>query len=323
MKTRYAMTRRRQRGLTLIELMIAMVLGLFIIGGTLAVHMSASSARNTNEAVARVQETGRYALRAVKEDLRLAGYWGLTRELGIIDNYRGTVTQLAALPAGDCSDRWYIDLPNAVLASDDTNPYSATCLPAAQYLAGTDVLVVRYADPVEAPALAAGLMYIRSDAGRGEVFEGSVGPTGTYSVDAENHRLITHLYYVRPYTFSEGDGLPSLRRLVLDRDDTTNATELEDEEVISGVEDLQVQYGVDDDGDGAINRYVNADTAGSGEILAVRLWIMARAPAPEAGHVDSSTYTFASRSYTPNDNIRRLLMTTTVQLRNLIPVPAS
>lgn len=321
MRRLHAMTRRRQRGLTLIELMIAMVLGLFIIGGTLAVHMSASSARNTNEAIARVQETGRYALRAVKEDLRLAGYWGLTRELGIIDNYKGTVTQLDALAAGDCEARWYIDLPNAVIASDDTNPYSATCLPADQYLAGTDVLVVRYADPVEAAALAGGLMYIRSDAGRGEVFEGTTGPTGTYSADAENHRLITHLYYVRPYTFSEGDGLPSLRRLVLD--DTNSLTPLVDEEVIAGVENLQVQYGVDDDGDGAINRYVNADTAGSGEILAVRLWIMARAPSPEAGHVDSSTYTFASRSFTPNDNVRRLLVTTTVQLRNLVPVPAS
>src|SRR5690606_21616210 len=126
MKRLRTMTGMHQRGMTLIELMIAMVLGLFIIGGTLAVHISSSDARNTNDAIARVQENGRYALRVLKEDLQLAGYWGLTRELGIIDGYKGTASQLAEM-SDHCESRWYIDLLNAIIASDNTNPYSASC----------------------------------------------------------------------------------------------------------------------------------------------------------------------------------------------------
>src|SRR5690606_18265212 len=204
--------RSRQGGVTLIELMVAMVLGLIIIGGVFAVYLSTADARRTNETIARIQEDARFALRTVKDDLRLAGNWGKTRTTGTLDGFKGLPTQLDPI-SGDCEDRWYIDLVQAVWAANGTNPFSGTCLPA--HLANTDMLAVRYAAPEEATTLTSGVMYVRSDMARGEVFDGGVGATGSYSVDAEDHALVTHLYYVRPYTRVAGDNLPSLRRIRL------------------------------------------------------------------------------------------------------------
>src|SRR5690606_33304573 len=271
--------RSRQGGVTLIELMVAMVLGLIIIGGVFAVYLSTADARRTNETIARIQEDARFALRTVKDDLRLAGNWGKTRTTGTLDGFKGLPTQLDPI-SGDCEDRWYIDLVQAVWAANGTNPFSGTCVPA--HLANTDMLAVRYAAPEEATTLTSGVMYVRSDMARGEVFDGGVGATGSYSVDAEDHALATHPYYVRPHTPVAGDNLPSLRRIRL-----APGPALVDEEIISGIEDFQVQYGIDDDGDGSVNRYIDPDAGvNTARVIAIRLWVLARADSAEVGFTD-------------------------------------
>ncbi|MGH8495818.1 MAG: PilW family protein, partial [Gammaproteobacteria bacterium] len=92
-----------------------------------------------------------------------------------------------------------------------------------------------------------------------------------------------------------------------------------DEEIIPGVEDLQVQFGVDTDIDGVANRYVNPDYAlvGTDNIVAVRLWLRMRTENIEVGFVDDNTYTYADQNVGPfNDNFRRLVVSKTVLLRN-------
>ncbi|HEX7048561.1 MAG TPA: PilW family protein [Gammaproteobacteria bacterium] len=310
---------RRQRGMTLVEVLIASTIGVFLIGGAMSVFITASNSRHVNDDVARMQENARYAMSTIKPDLRLAGYWGLTAVVGLLNGHKGSITPIPAAqaPANDCAASWFIDLANEVEASNDVNPYAATCLPATEYLAGTDVLVVRHADPDPAPALVPGQIYIRADANNGVVFEGSAPPAAGFSAFAQDHRLVTHAYYIRPYAFAEGDNIPSLYRLSLGN--AGGATVITDEEVIPGIEDLQVQFGIDTNGDGSINQYVNADSAAiaGAEILATRIWIMARTLNPEFGFTDNATYTYASKSVTPADNFRRLLMSSTIQLRNI------
>lgn len=62
------------RGFTLIELMIALVLGLFLVAGVLYVFLSNTQTYRTNEALSRVQENGRFAIEFLTSDLRHAGY---------------------------------------------------------------------------------------------------------------------------------------------------------------------------------------------------------------------------------------------------------
>ena len=102
-----------------------------------------------------------------------------------------------------------------------------------------------------------------------------------------------------------------------------------------GVEDFQIQFGVDTDVVGAptrgsVDRYVNANdpilnplAAGflpNAEILAVRLWVRLRAERPEQGFVDVNNYVYADRNVAPiNDQFRRTIITKTIYLRNARP----
>ena len=67
---------RRQRGLTLVELMIAMLLGLFLLGGLLQIFISSKQTYKMQEALSRLQENGRFAIDFMARDIRLAGYKG-------------------------------------------------------------------------------------------------------------------------------------------------------------------------------------------------------------------------------------------------------
>ena len=68
------MTRNKQTGLSLIELMIAMVLGLLVIAGVGEVFLSGRAAQNLQQRIGAVQENGRFALLFLQRDIRMAGF---------------------------------------------------------------------------------------------------------------------------------------------------------------------------------------------------------------------------------------------------------
>ena len=61
-------------GLTLIELMVAMSIGLVLIGGALYVYSQSSNSYRAGDSVARLQETARFALDDMEANIRHAGY---------------------------------------------------------------------------------------------------------------------------------------------------------------------------------------------------------------------------------------------------------
>jgi type IV pilus assembly protein PilW len=71
---------RHQKGLTLVELMISMVLGLIVIGGTVSLTLSNRRSYNTNEGLSQVQESGRTAFEFLARDIRQAGITGCDNE---------------------------------------------------------------------------------------------------------------------------------------------------------------------------------------------------------------------------------------------------
>jgi type IV pilus assembly protein PilW len=64
---------RDQRGFTLIELMVSLVLGLLLILGVISVYLTNQQAARTNEGLARLQESGRIAFELMSRELRQAG----------------------------------------------------------------------------------------------------------------------------------------------------------------------------------------------------------------------------------------------------------
>ena len=67
--------RFRQAGISLVELMVSITLGLMILSGVLVVFVNTSAARNEVEKTSRQIENGRYASEVLSEDLRLAGFY--------------------------------------------------------------------------------------------------------------------------------------------------------------------------------------------------------------------------------------------------------
>lgn len=74
---------RRQSGLTLIELMVAMVLGLIVAAGIVTVFMSTSKSNHAQTQLARLQEEGRFAVTRLKDDLRMANGQYCTNSGGV------------------------------------------------------------------------------------------------------------------------------------------------------------------------------------------------------------------------------------------------
>ena len=68
--------RSRSRGLTLVELMIALVIGLVILAAAGAMLISSSTSRRQIELSADVIENGRYGLDMLGRELSQAGFYG-------------------------------------------------------------------------------------------------------------------------------------------------------------------------------------------------------------------------------------------------------
>jgi type IV pilus assembly protein PilW len=318
-----------QRGVSLVELLVASAIGIFLTSGAMLVYVESRDAILVSESVARMQENASFALALVEPDVRAANYWGMHGAAEMIDGKATDPEPLAVTVNGDCATDFSIDLETPIGGANGTVPVDWTCIAADEHQALSDLLVVRRAadEATDAASLEAGRIYVRSDESpRGELFTGTEPPG--YSPLAENHRLISHVYYVRPWSYVDADGnrdgLPSLRRKVLGR--FAGQPTITDEEVIPGVEDMQLQLGVDTDGDEAPNLYVDPDNDtvldGLGAtVVSVRLWLLMRTEREELGYEDKATYTFADVTRKTGtaefpDPFRRLLVRRTIALRN-------
>ncbi len=281
---------RAQRGMTLIELTVAMAIGLFLIGGALYVYSQSRNSYRASDSLARLQESARFALDTIEPDIRLARYWGLNSEPARINVPAGiTVT----CDGADAS--WALDLAGAAEALDDDFDRLGCPSFNDNPRAGSDVLIVRHAEPWQggvAPGLNADRLQVQSTLAQGQLFKDAVDPG--LGADASINNVTINAYYISNES-SFDPALPSLRRLSLGPNE-----EFDDEEVIPGIENLQVQLGVDTDRDGDVDRYVDGDhplvTPGAagfapqGQVIAVRLWMLVGIPADDQAWIDEQSY---------------------------------
>lgn len=260
--------RRRMQGLTLVELMIALTLGLATIAAIGWVYVGTSQAYRSQDAIARLQEGARYAFEIISSDLRMAGATGCSysSQVNVINNYE---------------TRWYANLFEQPLAGAEQNGTAGTVTELSDALtvlradvsreyivqvhdAGTSTLTVG------THPLTAGTLLVATDCNHTAVFQassvtgttithaaggnpgnstGDLGTGGAYTFDVGSRVYPLHaaLYYVA----TNPAGQPALYRL---RPTGPNATPTA-EELVEGVENVQFSFGVDTDAtpDGAVN----------------------------------------------------------------------
>jgi type IV pilus assembly protein PilW len=320
------------RGFSLVELMVALVITLILLAGIGQIFLSSKKSFTIQNALGRQQENGRYVMDTLAQDLRRAGYLG-----GALKIEQTGWSKPVATGADTCANStdWGRMLDRPIYGLDD-DATGYACVKS--YLQG-DVLVVRYAAPwelggVTTPRPAAGKwpdrLYIRSNPTNpktARIFQGEPPALDTNDRDAE---LIAYTYYVgtSSQTCSYGGAdvpIPSLFRVRLDDSGQPDTPE----EIASGIEQLQVQYGVDTDAipDLVVDQYFDAKaistdtgtTPNWNQVVSARIWVLTRAECPETGYTNTNTYDMGNISYPAKpDRYRRQLYQTTVKLRNRI-----
>lgn len=335
---------KKQAGFTLIELMISVAIGFFLMAGVFTVFSNGRQAQAVIDGQTLLIDDARFAFTSISYDLRHAGLWGKTNNYkeiaGTVFDVDGTLTEnlmlregTAAIPTipGDCEASWYRNLSESFFVSNNVNPYLTTCIPNGSYQANTDVLVVKYAPPTAIPAtsLSPNIVYILSNSFQGELFVGDDQPDWPNEIEAletSNYRLKARAYYVSTFTDVSGDGYPSLHRIEL-----SVGPSLTDNMLIPGVEDFQLQMGLDMDNDGSVDMYVDADDARLewDNVTTAQFWVLVRSrdgmlrPADAANGVAAETQTIsmAGRAATTfSDGYKRVVMSTVVKLQNRLAV---
>jgi Tfp pilus assembly protein PilW len=310
--------------------MIALAIGALLILGAVAIHARTRDTHRAVETVARLQETARYAFDVIEPDVRMASYWGLTNRPDHIVNRAGpaanTPAELVAAEAivDACGNNWAIDLDQYIAGWNGAAGYGLACdAHEDDERAGTDGLIVRRGSETAPETLAGDRLHIQSSRTTATLFIADAACTNPkdlvcipadYAVAAsETRELISTAYYVTNGSVGRAD-VPALRRKRL------VTSSMLDEEVVSGVEDLQVRFGIDTDGDTNADEYVDpaADpSAYGGSIVAATIWLRVRAEDPEFGFVDNRAYRYADIDLpAPGDHFRRVVVSKTISLRN-------
>lgn len=129
----------QQKGLSLVELMVAVTLGLVLMGGVIQLFLSSRVVFSTQQSLSRVQENGRFAIEFITRDLRQAGYAGCT-------NRNLPVTSDLAVAGVSFWDAYTLPSEDMLSVQGFVNQIGGVALAPAP-LPG-DILVVRYADGV-------------------------------------------------------------------------------------------------------------------------------------------------------------------------------
>jgi type IV pilus assembly protein PilW len=327
---------RQQRGVGLIELMVAMLIGLFLILGAVTVFNQSRNTYRASEGVARLQETARLAMDVIESDIRMANYWGMNNRADYIINRAGpsqpppaefnAQQQTNVSLCGTAASNWVINLDEYLGGSN--NSYGLQCA-ASNYQGGSDVVVIRRANEARPLALDPNRVYLQTSRIQGTLFVPNAActlPTDPTCIPpaylppaSESRELEARAYYVSSQSTLRND-VPSLRRKrFASVNAAVPANAVLDEEIVSGVEDMQIRIGVDTNGDSNIDQYVNpGGVPGNAAVVSVTVWLLVRAEDRDFGHRDETAYQYAdmATAFTPNDNYRRILVSKTIHIRN-------
>jgi type IV pilus assembly protein PilW len=322
--------RRAAGGLSLIELMIAMALsvvmtlalGTFMLQGT-------RSGREDINIASMLDELG-YAAALLTSDLEMAGFWAPVHDPSVIE-LDGTLT----LGGTDCgAANWYRTLTALELLDNNTGasggrPMTAwSCLDAGDVMPGTDIVAIKRVmgrvagtDTVTS-GMQPGLIYLRTHDKVGRLYLHG-GTPGAVDTPYRNWQYAPAVYYVQRWSVSSDESpmIPSLCRMVLRVNDDGDP-EFTRECVARGVENLQLEIGVDSDEDGAANYFTPTPAATDlNRASSARLYLQVRSTRPDFHYTNEKTYQIGNsvNPYTPSgddSHYYRKTLSTEVALRN-------
>ena len=331
----FPLTKRGALGFSLVELMVSIAVGLIVLAAVTAVFGSMS---RSNQALANTSQqiqNGSYAAQFLSDDLRHAGYYG--------GAYNLAAAPPAALPDPGVTNnaatrRAALALP--VQGYDAPAAPPVACILASDFVPGTDVLVVRRVSTVVTPpaSLNAQDVYVQNDndwtdANNPVLNSGLAANFPLLNKDgvtpADIRKYYVRIYYVSPCNVyapganactpaaDAGTPVPTLKMLELQA--AAGGPTLTSVALAQGVENLQVDYGIDTGG-GMAQNFVSipASMADWTNVVEIKLTMLVRNPQATVNYVDTKTYTLGSVTVvTPGGPFKRHVFTQHVRLTNV------
>ncbi|WP_022947032.1 PilW family protein [Methylohalobius crimeensis] len=339
------MTRSKQSGISLVEIMVSLVSGLILTAGVIQIYVANKQTYRVNDASARIQENVRFAMELLARDLRMAGYDGCAGSARILVN-----------TLNDTSSFLY-NYGNAIYGFEATSDSAWTPTVDASItspLGGRDIVTIRGTFESGVPitgqpsnsndcnnsssytadlkiadtsGLDDGDIVIAGDCSKASIFQitninindNVVHNTGAgtpgnatknlgacYAGKGSLTKITTRTFYIR----NNAAGVPALYR----KDGSADA-----EELVAGIEDMQILYGVDSNGDESANQFLRAnDVTDWNRVTSARISLLLRSSEDNIT-TDSQSYKYNDSTTTPADRRLRRVFTTTISLRNRLP----
>ncbi|MDX1519492.1 MAG: PilW family protein [Gammaproteobacteria bacterium] len=343
---------KQQSGVSLIELLIAMVIGMLLTAGAIQLFISNKATYKIENALSRLQETGRFVVETMSKEIRMAGYNGCSS--------RGNITPNVI--AND-PPPFSFDNQNSVLGFEatGTNAWTPTLSATMPTVSdGTDVITIQRADEcgasvtgnflptnanvqVNAPnscGFQQGQVVMITDCVNADIYGitntvNNTGPTATlahsigqynstnnlaqtYGPDSQIYIMRSTSFYIAPDP-SSGEPALWMASWLPNGDSSHTTADYSLLELAEGVEDMQILFGIDNAApDEYADTYVTADAVTDWTtVRSVRINLLLRSE--DRVTEEPRTITFNGATAGGGDNRLRMIYTATVSVRNRLP----
>ena len=317
----------KQSGVTLVELMIAMLIGAFLVGGILQIFAGTRQTYRVHDATSRMQENGRMALEVLARDIRMADFWGCaSKTIDMVDNLNPSGTDYADFVTGGVEgtdggsgpdsltlrggfdadiklDPPYGPAASAVLHINKVSGLAQDDIVMVSDCSNGDVFQVSNANPDDSGTL----VHNTGSGSPGNHNASNPGCPGAnahclskvYGSDARI--LLTREIQYKIDNGSEGQ--PALFR--------------NDAEFLDGIEDLQIVYGEDLDDNDIADYFVPANqVVDMDQVISVRIAVVARSYDDNMTGGIAQNYNVLGTNVVAPDQRLRQVYTSTIAVRN-------
>ena len=274
----------KQRGLTLVELLIAMVVSLVLVAGVATVYISSQRTYHARDQLSGMDETARVALDTLTKNLEHAGY-----------------ATPAKLPIGDYFYYKGASTPVAYACGDGKNnirSVSGLTSKATQdaFNSNGDSIAIRFI----------GDSALNTDCANASLTEGC-------QIDNASTTAASFVYN-EFYVATDSSGIPNNLYCMASNDPNPKP-------ITRGIENIQFLYGLDSDRDGAVNTYLKASSLTASDwahVISIQVAILVRSQETVYDVDTAKSYTLLDTTVTRNDRYQRAVYATVIQLRNVI-----
>lgn len=315
---------KHQNGFSVVEVMIAMLLSMALAGGIISVFVNNSYSFKQDENIGRMQDNARFALREIAFDISMAGHYS---DLHIPDSVSYDGDLAIATPCGPAGqDNWIYRTTEAgnslsIMAIDNATNAAASaahsCFDGGEILDGTDVVAIKRVAGAETTPSANGA-YLRTNGTVGVLFSGiepTASPLPPFDPPFADWAFRPSIYYIRQFADTPGDDIPTLCRKALSGAGPSMTTEC----LATGIENLQIEYGIDTSQDGHPNVYLTDPTLTQmQDVVAARIFLIARTTDIDTRYVNNKTYSISNApDVIPGDSFHRRVFSTSVSIQNI------